>query len=132
MAQRDGTMVQSGGQQAIAVVPVDPTTLDVLGGAQAAATSTAIGSTAASTSVKAAATGQRLMGYSLRENAGAAASVVLHNSTAANAPILYVTLLPGQSVSEWFGPTGKAAAAGIYLEVVSGTVIGQVDTVVAS
>lgn len=104
----------------------------VLGtGMMAAAQSVAVGSTSSDGAVVAAVASNRLMGFSFRENAspGAPASFVLRNGTSSSdTPIAYVTLAPGESVREWFGPQGKACAAGIWLDMVSGTVIGQVDT----
>jgi hypothetical protein len=102
-------------------------------GINVAATTTQVASTSSDGAVVGAAAGQRLVGYSFRENAGAIASFVLRNGTAAGDPALdYVTLAAGESVREWYGPDGKIAAAGIYLDIISGTVIGSVSSKVVA
>lgn len=102
-------------------------------GINVGSTSTAVASTAIDVQVIAATTNLRLVGYSFREDAGATASFVLRNGTGAgDTPLAYVTLAPNESVRDWFGPDGKIAAAGIYLDRISGTIVGQVDTKVVA
>jgi hypothetical protein len=124
------------GGTAVAPIRADGTIIDagvpsVAGtGIFAATTSTAVAQTAIDVQVVAATTSLRLMGYSFREDAGGTASFILRNGTStAGTPLAYVTLAAGESVRDWFGPQGKVAAAGIFLDMVSGTVIGQVDNV---
>jgi hypothetical protein len=103
------------------------------GGIMGATATTAIASTSADGQVVAATTSLRLMGFSFREDAGATASFILrHGTSTAGAPLAYVTLAPGESVRDWFGPQGKAAASGVFLDMISGTISGQVDTTVVA
>lgn len=100
------------------------------GGIFQAAQSVPIGSTSASGAAVGAVTNNRLMGCSFQENGSPSgvARFVLHNhATSASAPILYASLGPGESLRDWFGPAGKVASAGVYLEMISGTVVGQLD-----
>lgn len=70
----------------------------------------------------AAATGLRLMGYSIKETAGAVATVSLHNGTSGSATALaYVNLAAAGSVTEWFGPQGIPAESGVWIERLTGT-----------
>lgn len=141
----DGTAIGSGaalgaGSAVIGKVGIDQTTpgttnaVSNLGtGVMVATTSTAVASTAADVQVIAATPNLRLMGYSFQENAGTAASFVIRNgTTASDTPLAYVALAAGESVRDWFGPNGKIAAAGIFFDRVTGTIIGQVDTMVVA
>ncbi len=130
----------NGGSGVLGSVAVDQTTpgttnaVSSLGtGINVATTSTAIGSTAIDVQVVAATTSLRLCGFSFRENAGSTASLVIRNGTGTgDTPLAYVTLAPNESVRDWFGDAGKIAAAGVYLDMISGTVIGQIDTKVVA
>lgn len=66
-------------------------------------------------------------GFSLRETAGAAASLVIYdNATAASGPILdEVSLIAAESARENYG-IAKIAKAGLYIQVVAGTVTGSI------
>jgi DNA uptake protein ComE-like DNA-binding protein len=71
-----------------------------------------------------------LMGFSVREAAGtpAAAAMRLRAGTATGTILATVTLSAGESVRDWFGPSGIQAAGGVYLELLSGTITGGVQT----
>jgi hypothetical protein len=70
----------------------------------------------------AAATALRLMGYSIRETAGAAATVSIEHGTANSAPIMGdETLAANGCVNRWFGPQGLPCASGIWVERAGGT-----------
>lgn len=65
-------------------------------------------------------------GFSLRETAGAVATVRIHNGSAAGTPILDTVQLSAlESAREWYDE-GIAARSGIYIDVVAGTVEGSV------
>lgn len=69
----------------------------------------------------------RLMGFSIRETAGAAsdpaALVYLRDGTDATGTIkAVITLAPNESDRDWFGMDGVAFATGIYFHVSSGAV----------
>jgi hypothetical protein len=68
----------------------------------------------------------RLLGFALRETAGAAAVVRLRDVDGAGAILTTISLAPGESVRDWFGPGGLAVATRIYYEKVSGTIEGAV------
>ena len=93
-------------------------------GIMAAATASDEGDEAATDeAIAAAGAGTRLMGFSARETAGAAAVFSIHNGTANGDPLLVtVSLAAGESAREWYGESGIASAAGIWLQRVSGTV----------
>lgn len=68
----------------------------------------------------AAAVGQRLMGYFIRETAAAVATVNLCHGTS-NATIMAVeNLAASVTVHRWFGPQGLAADNGIWIERLTG------------
>lgn len=70
-----------------------------------------------------------LVGYSLRnlsEVDGAVAKVYYHDGADANGDvILSVTLQPGESVRDWFGPGGIGLTYGLYMNI-DGQVEGSV------
>lgn len=65
-----------------------------------------------------------IVGFALRETSGvASATVVLRDGfDAGGDPILPITLAPGESVRDWFGPAGVNLSIGLYV-----TVTGAVD-----
>ena len=65
--------------------------------------------------------GLRLMGFSSTEDAGAAATLILHAAGSAASPVFAWSLAASESRSEWFGPQGLSAPNGIFLERVTGT-----------
>lgn len=69
-----------------------------------------------------------LAGFALRETSGAAPAVVVlrDGSDATGDPTIPITLAPGESVREWFGPGGVNLVYGLYVDVVSGAVDGSV------
>src|SRR5688500_9488238 len=75
----------------------------------------------------------RLMGLSARETTENSRAIFsIHRGTATTDPVLVtVSLGAGESTREWYGPEGLEAAAGIYLQRVSGAVqvIGYYKTV---
>lgn len=72
----------------------------------------------------AAAAGTRLMGFSARETTGTAGALfqVRHGTTNSDPVLVTVSLGAGESAREWYGPDGLAAANGIWLERVTGTI----------
>lgn len=64
----------------------------------------------------------RLVGFSARETAGSASAVfnIRNGTTNAGAMLVTVSLGPGESAREWYGPDGLAAPSGVWLERVSG------------
>jgi hypothetical protein len=72
-----------------------------------------------------------LMGYSVKEStntAGATAAMRLRAGTVTGAILATVTLAQNESTGDWFGPSGIAAAGGVYLELLSGSIAGGVQT----
>lgn len=70
----------------------------------------------------AAATGLRLMGYSIRETAAAVATLNIEHGTANSSPVLAAeNLAAAGSVVRWFGPQGLPCASGIWIERLTGT-----------
>jgi len=101
---------------------------------QAPATATAVASGTADAQVIAATTSLRLMGLSAKENAGSPADaefILRHGTSTAGTPLAFVKLGPNESIRDWFGPGGLAAASGIFLDRVSGTTELVVLTVMA-
>jgi hypothetical protein len=138
IAQRLTTIFGSTGDTADAVIAQGATgtiqaKLRALSALNVGATTTAIASTAADVQVIAATTSLRLRGFSFKENAGSTASLVLRNgTTATDPPLAYVTLGPNESIRDYFGSEGIIAAAGVYLDMISGTVIGNTLTAVVA
>lgn len=83
--------------------------------------------------IAAPAAGLRLMGWAAVENSGAASgSFSIKHGTGTGDPVLVpVTLAPGESAREWYGPDGIAAASGIYMDETAGdvTVVGYYKVV---
>ena len=70
----------------------------------------------------AAVAGLRLMGYAIRETAGAVANVnIVHGATVGGDAVIPIELVADTSNVEWFGD-GIPMASGISIEVVAGTV----------
>lgn len=68
-------------------------------------------------------------GFSFRETGGASpATVKIYDSAAASGTLLEtISLAPGESRSDWYGPMGIRVSTGIYVDVGgSGTVEGAV------
>lgn len=80
--------------------------------------------------VEAATTNLRLLGWSVREDAATAAvativirhGVLAAGSCTATGVFAYVELAPNQSVSMSYGDRGRAAASGVCLDILSGSV----------
>lgn len=91
---------------------------------RAASSSTSTEARTTDQALVAAATGLKLMGFSVREQTDAAeASFNLRNGDDDADPLVFVVnLLQNESRSEWFGPDGLDCADGIFLEVLSGTI----------
>jgi hypothetical protein len=101
---------------------------------QGPATATAVASGTADAQVVAATTSLRLVGFSAKENAGSPANaefILRHGTSTAGTPLAFVKLGPNESVRDWFGPGGKIASSGVFLDRVSGTTEVVVHTVVA-
>jgi hypothetical protein len=70
-----------------------------------------------------------LMGFTSRETSGTATAFFrLRAGTVTGTILETVTLAAGESTSDWYGPSGIAAAGGVYYELVSGAVAGAVRT----
>jgi hypothetical protein len=69
-----------------------------------------------------------LMGWHLKESTGGApATVNLHDGGDAGAPqILQVGVAAGATDSQWFGPGGVSLSEGLFLEIVTGALVGAV------
>lgn len=92
-------------------------------GAFVAATAIEVASGTADAQAVAAQAGLRLLGYSIRESAAAAAAasvIIRHGTSTAGAPLAFVELDLDQSVTVWFGPDGLAAAGGIFIDRTAG------------
>jgi hypothetical protein len=64
----------------------------------------------------------RLMGLSVRETAGAVATLNIEHGTANSSPIMdAVNLGAAGTVTHWFGPQGLPCASGIWIERLTGT-----------
>jgi hypothetical protein len=71
---------------------------------------------------KAAAGNMRLMGLSVRETAGAVATLNIEHGTANSSPIMAaINLASAGSTVLWFGPQGLPCEAGIWIERLTGT-----------
>lgn len=92
-------------------------------GAGAPATAEHDPAAATDEAIEGAATGLRLMGYSIAETAAGTAGVIIRNGDDdADLPIVAdVALAAGESVTMWFGPDGIDCANGIFIERTSGT-----------
>ena len=70
----------------------------------------------------AAAHGLRLMGLSVRETAGAVATLNIEHGAAASSPIVdAINLAAAGSITHWFGPQGLPCSSGVYVERLTGT-----------
>lgn len=99
---------------------------------QAAATSTFIVSGTADASIAAATPGLRLLGYGVKENAAAAASLIIrHGTSTAGTPLVPMSFGANESVRDWFGPGGIACPNGLFLDRVTGTTEVTIFTVIA-
>lgn len=67
-----------------------------------------------------------LFGWSIRETAAAAATVLIRTTSTSGAVIAHVNLAASSSENQWFGPQGVWCPEGIYFD--EGT--GAVDAVV--
>ena len=66
-------------------------------------------------------------GFSLRETAGAVATVRIYDNTAASGTLLdTISFAANESAREWYGNGGLAFATGLHIDVVSGTVEGSI------
>lgn len=64
----------------------------------------------------------RLIGVSVRETAGAVATLNVEHGIANSSPIMVpVNLAAAESKTLWFGPQGLPCAGGIWLERLTGT-----------
>jgi hypothetical protein len=78
---------------------------------------------------KLATVGGRIVGYALKETTGVnAAELDLIDGKNANDGdlLIPITLAPGESVRDWFGPAGVSFVAGLVASLVSGSIVGTV------
>lgn len=107
-------------------LPAGTAIVGSVGGLGIMVAATAVVSAAATTdadALVAAATGLRLIGFSIVETAGAAATLkIIHGATGAGGTELVgVNLAASESTSDWFGPEGIAAASGLSIDRITGT-----------
>jgi hypothetical protein len=69
----------------------------------------------------AAAAGLRLMGYSVRETAGSAATLNLCHGTDGTTVMAPINLASAGSDAQWFGPQGLPCDSGVWVERLTGT-----------
>lgn len=70
----------------------------------------------------AAATNLRLMGYSIKETAGAVATLLLrHGATVSGDVIANENFAAAGSETRWFGPQGLPVDSGVFIERLTGT-----------
>lgn len=101
----------------------------------AATTDTESTGVAADATLEPATANMRLLGWTIRESAGTAAvatAILRHGVEAAgnctgNA-FAFIELDANQSANMWYGDRGKAAASGVCVDVVAGTVDVNIDT----
>lgn len=67
-------------------------------------------------------------GFSIRETAGATATVRIYDNASANSGTLLdsIQLNANESAREWYGAEGIDASDGIRVDIVSGTVEGSI------
>ena len=66
--------------------------------------------------------GMRLMGYSIKETAGAVATLLLrHGATVAGDIVAAENFAAAGSETRWFGPQGIPVGSGIFIERLTGT-----------
>lgn len=66
--------------------------------------------------------GLRLMGYSVRETAAAAATLNIEHGTANSSPVMAaINLAASAGDVQWFGPQGLPCSGGIWIERLTGT-----------
>lgn len=64
----------------------------------------------------------RLMGYSIKETAGAVATLsILHGASSAGTALFHENFAAAGSTTEWFGPQGIPCASGVWIERLTGT-----------
>lgn len=70
----------------------------------------------------------RYTGFSLRETTGATGAVVRlwDNTSAAGTILEEIALAAGESAREFYSPVGIEGATGLFVQIVSGTVVGSV------
>lgn len=63
-----------------------------------------------------------LFGYSIKEDASAAANIIIRDGTSnSGTPVAYINLASNESVRDWFGPQGIKITTGIWIDRVAGT-----------
>lgn len=66
-------------------------------------------------------------GFTIRETAGAAATIRIHDGTSASGTLLDVVgLAIGESAREWYDTGGIWAENGVYVDIVTGTIEGSI------
>lgn len=73
----------------------------------------------------------QVVGYSIRETAGARAVVRIIDGAAGDSTrlLLTISLAAGESARDWFRPDGIPFNTGLYIEVVSGQIEGSVQII---
>lgn len=85
-------------------------------------TTTVIASASGDEAGVAAATGLRLMGYSIKEMAAGVATLsLLNGASSGGTALVHVNLAAAGSTVQWFGPQGIPADSGIWVERLTGS-----------
>lgn len=67
-------------------------------------------------------TNLRLMGYSIKETAGAVATLsLLNGASSAGTAVAHENFAAAGSVGRWFGPQGIPCSGGVWIERLTGT-----------
>lgn len=81
-----------------------------------AATTTDVSAATSSSLAVAAAAGLRLMGWTVRETAGASGEIALRQGSSTGTKLMDRIYTATQSFTDWFGDTGLGASAGVYVD----------------
>lgn len=63
----------------------------------------------------------RLMGYSMKETAGAVATLILRHGGTGGVDTIFANFAAAGSTTQWFGPQGIPMPSGIWIERLTGT-----------
>jgi hypothetical protein len=63
----------------------------------------------------------RLMGFSVKESAGAAATAVLRHGGTGGVDTVFINLATAGSDTQWFGPQGIPMPSGVWIERLTGS-----------
>ena len=96
-------------------------------------TTTVVAASATDEAGVAATANMRLMGYSIKETAGAVATMsLLHGASAAGTALAHENFAAAGSETRWFGPQGIPCASGVWIERLTGSTAVVLYTKVVS